>query len=189
MKTPQVPHGVIDAISGEEITTPLGIPRNPEDPNPYEDKNKTEAQQDAIFLATLATFSGSDIPPKRHFCVTPKLGILLLSEGVSYFREYGGQGNGCHWLFDIFVTEVLPLFKKYSQTDLFTINISVKNNEASLSARTDSDSKTKVWVRHIGFTDLIDMDFNLWMLRGDDAAPELSPGIPGYGHMLIPKEY
>jgi hypothetical protein len=28
MKTPQVPHGVI--YNGEEITTPLGLPRNAE---------------------------------------------------------------------------------------------------------------------------------------------------------------
>jgi hypothetical protein len=28
MKTPQVPHGVLDPKTGKEITTPLGIPRN-----------------------------------------------------------------------------------------------------------------------------------------------------------------
>jgi hypothetical protein len=187
MKTPQVPHGVIDAISGEEITTPLGVPRNPEEPNPYDDKSKTEAQQDAIFLATLGEFSGSDTPPKRHFCVTPKLGMLLLSEGADYLRNYGGQGNGCHWLFDIFVTEIFPLFKKYPDEDMLIITITVKNNKASLSARAQSEAK--LWSRHIGFTDLIDMDFYLWMLRGDNVAPELAPGLPAYGHVLIPKEY
>ena len=146
MKTPQVPHGVIDAVSGEEITTPLGVPRSYE-PNPYEDKSKTEAQQDAIFLDTLGEFSGSDTPPKRHFCVTPKLGMLLLSEGADYLRNYGGQGNGCHWLFDIFVTEVFPLFKKYPNEEMFIITISVKNNQASLSARAKSDAK--IWEKSI----------------------------------------
>ena len=70
---------------------------------------------------------------------------------------------------------------------MFIITISVKNNQASLSARAKSDAK--IWSRHIGFTDLIDMDFYLWMLRGDSVAPELAPGLPAYGHVLIPKEY
>ena len=28
MKTPQVPHGVLDPKTGKELTTPLGLPRS-----------------------------------------------------------------------------------------------------------------------------------------------------------------
>ena len=185
MKTPQVPHGVIDMRLDEEITTPLGIPRHT---NPYEDESLTEGAQDHRFLETLSHFHGSELPPVRHFCVTPALGELMLSEGAHYFREFGGNGNGCHWLFDIFVTEVLPLFKKLPNEALLALNIFVDDGKAILQAAGETpeadsilelphpkDGPYVVWHRKIGFTDLCDMHFNLWMFRD--------------GHVIIPSEY
>jgi hypothetical protein len=185
MKTPQVPHGVIDMRLGEEITTPLGVPRHT---NPYEDESLPEGAQDHRFLETLSHFHGSELPPVRHFCVTPALGELMLSEGAHYFREFGGNGNGCHWLFDIFVTEVLPLFKKLPNEALLALNIVVDDGKAVLQAAGETpeadsilelphpkDGPYVVWHRKIGFTDLCDMHFNLWMFRD--------------GHVIIPSEY
>ena len=108
--------------------------------------------------------------------MTPATGVILLSEGAAYLREYGGRGNGCYWLFDIMSTEVLPLFKRYPENDLISFEITVKDGQASLLATSNAGSK--LWTRHIGFADLIDMELVLWMLRGD-----------GYGHVLIPSEY
>tara|TARA_R100000781_G_scaffold106961_1_gene71058 strand:+ start:93 stop:653 length:561 start_codon:yes stop_codon:yes gene_type:complete len=186
MKTPQVPHGVIDILTDAEVTTPLGIPRHG---NPYKTTDRTEEQQDWTFLKTLGMFHGSELPPVKHICVSPKFGVLLLSEGTHYFREYGGGGNGCHWLFDIYLTEVLPLFKKLRGEALLVLNISVKDNKAMLTAKGESpdavirsykvlkreDYDGVVWKRKIDFTDLCDMEFNLWMFEN--------------GHIIIPAEY
>ena len=188
MKTPQTSHGVLDPITGIEITTPLGLPREPRHTNPYRDKSLTEGAQNHDFLRTLGMFHGSELPPIRHFCVTPSLGILLLSEGAHYFRECGG-GNGAYWLFDIFVTEVLPLFRNLKDESMLVLNIEVKDHQAKLTAKGESmealyrsHKKLKrdppdgvVWTRDIDFTDLCDMDFNLWMMSD--------------GHVLIPSEY
>jgi|TARA_R110000737_G_scaffold348006_2_gene380916 hypothetical protein len=188
MKTPQTSHGVLDPITGIEITTPLGLPREPRHTNPYRDKSLTEGAQNHDFLRTLGMFNGSELPPIRHFCVTPSLGILLLSEGAHYFRECGG-GNGAYWLFDIFVTEVLPLFRNLKDESMLVLNIEVKDHQAKLTAKGESmealyrsHKKLKrdppdgvVWTRDIDFTDLCDMDFNLWMMSD--------------GHVLIPSEY
>lgn len=176
MKVPQIDHGVLDPTTGVEITTPLGAPRGLEEDNPYETEGKTQDEQDRLFLDTLKQFHGSDTPPKKHFCVTPATGVILLSEGAAYLREYGGRGNGCYWLFDIISTEVLPLFKRYPENDLISFEITVKDGQASLLATSNAGSK--LWTRHLGFADLIDMELVLWMLRGD-----------GYGHVLIPSEY
>ena len=185
MKVPQVPHGVIDMRTGEEITTPLGVPRHT---NPYKDESLTEEAQNHRFLEILSGFCGSDLPPVQHFCVTPKMGELKLSQGAHYFREIGGNGNGCHWLFDIFVTEVLPLFKKLPNEALLSLNIVVKDNKALLKATGESpeahlllarphpkDGPYVVWQRKIDFTDLCDMHFNMWMFSD--------------GHVIIPSEY
>ena len=188
MKTPQTSHGVLDPITGIEITTPLGLPREPRHTNPYRDKSLTEGAQNHDFLRTLGMFNGSELPPIRHFCMAPSLGILLLSEGAHYFRECGG-GNGAYWLFDIFVTEVLPLFRNLKDESMLVLNIEVKDHQAKLTAKGESmealyrsHKKLKrdppdgvVWTRDIDFTDLCDMDFNLWMMSD--------------GHVLIPSEY
>tara|TARA_R110000824_G_scaffold100170_2_gene238165 strand:- start:911 stop:1465 length:555 start_codon:yes stop_codon:yes gene_type:complete len=184
MKTPQTSHGVLDPITGKEITTPLGLPREPA--SRRFDEYRGGSAHD--FLKKLGMFHGSELPPIRHFCVTPSLGILLLSEGAHYFRECGG-GNGAYWLFDIFVTEVLPLFRNLKDESMLVLNIEVKDHQAKLTAKGESmealyrsHKKLKrdppdcvVWTRDIDFTDLCDMNFNLWMMSD--------------GHVLIPSEY
>ena len=81
------------------------------------------------------------------------------------------------------------MFRNLKDESMLVLNIEVKDHQAKLTAKGESmealyrsHKKLKrdppdcvVWTRDIDFTDLCDMDFNLWMMSD--------------GHVLIPSEY